>query len=203
MLIRHRGSVPQIDPTAFVAQTAVLAGRVTVGAKSRLLYGAVLNAEAGRIDVSEYCIISENAALRATAEAHEHALQLEDHVLVGPHAFLAGCCIQRCAYIATAVTVLYGAIIESGASIGVGAFVHAKTRVPREFFVPPGCIAIGDPIRVYTPTDPSVPAAIKALNFAETAFGITRPWEDRINRYLESIEVRVKKFEVHFGDQIV
>jgi carbonic anhydrase/acetyltransferase-like protein (isoleucine patch superfamily) len=48
MLIEHRGSVPQVDPSAYVAPTAVICGAVGIGPGARVLFGAVLTAETGR-----------------------------------------------------------------------------------------------------------------------------------------------------------
>jgi len=43
MIIRHRGISPQIDSSAYVAPTAVIAGNVRIGAKARVMFGAVIN----------------------------------------------------------------------------------------------------------------------------------------------------------------
>ena len=51
VLIEHRGSVPQVHPSAYVAPTAVLCGAVRIGPDARVLFGAVLTAEDGRISV--------------------------------------------------------------------------------------------------------------------------------------------------------
>ena len=40
MLIEHRGKEPSVDPSAYVAPTAVLCGDVRVGADARILFGA-------------------------------------------------------------------------------------------------------------------------------------------------------------------
>ena len=64
MLIEHAGRRPQVDDSAYVAPTAVLCGDVRVGAGSRILFGAVLTAETGSIEVGERCIVMENALVR-------------------------------------------------------------------------------------------------------------------------------------------
>ena len=46
MLVRNRGAEPVIDPSAFVAPTAVLVCRVSVGPEARVMYGSVLDSEA-------------------------------------------------------------------------------------------------------------------------------------------------------------
>jgi len=45
VLIEHRGAVPEIDPTAYIAPTAVICGAVRIGPGARVLFGAVLTAE--------------------------------------------------------------------------------------------------------------------------------------------------------------
>ena len=62
MLIEHRGRRPVVDPSATVAPTAVLSGDVRVGARSRILHGAVLTAEDGAIVVGEECVVMEHAS---------------------------------------------------------------------------------------------------------------------------------------------
>lgn len=205
MLIRHRGFVPVVDSSVFVAPNAVLVGRVSVGPRSRIMYGAILDSEGSRIEIGECTIICENAVVRATAlPGADHPMLIGDHVFIGPHATLLGCALEPCCYIATGVTVLHGAKIHSGAVVAVGALVHARTVLPSEFFVPPNTIAIGDPVKLYSPDQKEALAdAIKANGFAETAFGIDAGWENRTVRYKQATEVRSKEFESHFDDEIL
>ncbi len=205
MLIKHRGFEPVVDPSVFVAPTAVLVGRVAVGRDSRIMYGAVLDSEGSEVKIGECTIICENAVIRATAEGDkEHPVLIGDNVFIGPHATLLGCTVEPCSYIATGATVLQGAIIHSGAAVAVGALVHAKTVVPEGFFVPTNTIAIGDPVKIYSPDEKELLAeAIKSIGFARIAFGIEAKWEDRITRYKKATEVRSKEFGNHFDDIII
>ncbi len=205
MFIKHRGFEPVVDSSVFVAPTAVLVGRVRVGPRSRILYGAVLDSEGSRVEVDECTIICENAVLRATASGDvDHPVLIGDHVFISPHATLLGCTIESCSYIATGATVLQGATVHSGGVVAVGALVHANTVVPGEFFVPPNTIAIGDPIKLYSPDEKeALTHAIRSIGFAKVAFGVKAQWEDRISRYMQSTEVRSKEFEGHFDDIIL
>ena len=204
MFVRNRGADPAVDSAAFVAPTAVLVGRVSIGAGARVMYGAVLDSEGSRVEVGPTAIICENAVLRATAVGEEeHPVLLSDHVFVGPHATLLGCVVESACYVATGATVLQGARVESGAVVAVGALVHANTKVPSEFFVPPNTVAIGDPMEVYAPGDQGLPEAIKSANFARTAFGVQTAWEDRISRYKQTAEVRSQEFGSHLDDVVL
>lgn len=204
MLIRSRGNEPVIDSAAFVAPTAALVGRVTIGPRVRVMYGAVLDSEASRVEVDECAIVCENAVLRATAAGgSDLPVLVGDHAFVGPHVTLLGCVVEPACYVATGATVLHGARVGTGAVVAVGALVHANSVVPSEFFVPPNTIALGDPVRVYAPGDEELPEAIKAANFARTAFGVRTAWEDRVTRYRETTEVRSEEFGVHSGDVVL
>jgi carbonic anhydrase/acetyltransferase-like protein (isoleucine patch superfamily) len=203
MLIRHRGTAPRVDPTAYVAPNATLVGDVRVAAHARVMYGAVVDAEASRVEIGESTIVAENAVIRATGVTVA-PVGIADHVFVGPHATVLGAEIGSCAYLAAGVTVLHGARLGAGASVAVGALVHARTVLPEEFFVPPHTTAVGDPVTVYTPDQVTeVAEAIRAVGFADAAFGVRVAWEDRLTRYRAVAEVRSAEFKAHFEDEIV
>jgi len=204
VLVRHRGYVPSVDPAAYLAPSAEVIGRVTIGSRSRVMSGAVLDAEGSRIDVGQCTVVCEHAVLRATAVGdQEHPVTVDDHAFISPHATLLGCEVGPATYIATGATVLHGSRIEAGAVVAVAALVHGGTVLPSGFFLAPGMIAIGDPVTVYAPGDPALPEAIKAVGFAGRAFGVSTAWEDRVTRYREIAEVRSEEFGAHQGDEPV
>ena len=169
------------------------------------MYGSVLDVEGSEIKIGNCSIICENAVLRATAAGNKkYSVIVGDNVFISPQATLLGCQIQSNSYIATGATVLQGAVIQSGAAIAVGAFVHANTIIPPEVFIPPNNIAIGDPMKLYSPDDKEgLAEAIRSVEFAKTAFNIDAKWENRRERYKQATEVRSKEFKSHFDDEIV
>lgn len=191
-----------MDPSAYVAPSAELIGRVSVGPRARVMSGAVLDAEGSRIDVGECAIVCEHAVLRATAVGDDdHPVIVGDHAFVSPQVTLLGCRVEAATYVATGATVLHGARIEAGAVVAVGALVHGGAVLPSGFFLAPGMIAIGHPVATYAPGDPSLPEAIKGVGFAGRAFGVSTAWEDRIARYREIAEVRSEEFAAHADDE--
>jgi carbonic anhydrase/acetyltransferase-like protein (isoleucine patch superfamily) len=203
MLIRHRGVAPVVDPSAYIAPNATLVGDVRVGAHARVMYGAVLDAEGSRVEIGAYTIVSEQAVLRATAVTGA-AVELGDHVFVGPHATVLGARVGRCAYLAAGATVLQLADVGAGASVAVGALVHARSVLPDEFFVPPHTTAIGDPVEVFgSDRGEELAAAIARTGFADAAFGVRTEWADRINRYRAVAEVRSAEYAAHADDEVV
>lgn len=194
-----------VHETAYVAPNATLVGQVVVGPRARIMYGAVLDAEGSRVEVGEACVIAEHAVLRASAVGDEkRPVTLADHVFVGPHGTVLGCSVERCCYLAAQVTVLHGARLAPGASIAVGALVHARTVIPREFFVPPHTVAIGDPVRLLSPDQrDETAAAIRDTRFAAAAFGVMAAWEDREARYEAAADARVAEFGAHHHDEVL
>jgi carbonic anhydrase/acetyltransferase-like protein (isoleucine patch superfamily) len=148
MEIRHRDSVPSVDPEAYVAPTAVLSGQVRVGPGSCVLHGAVLSADGGPVDIGANCVIMEHAVLRGTPR---HPLTIGDHVLAGPHSYLTGCAVGDEVFIATGAMVFNGAQIGRASSVALGGAVHIGCVVPPQTRIPIGWVAVGDPAHLYPP----------------------------------------------------
>ena len=205
MLIKHRGFEPQFDSSVFVAPNATLIGKINIGHRSRVMYGAVIDSEGSEIEIGECSIICENAVIRATASGDvDHPVSIADHVFVSPQATLIGCTVESYSYIATGATVLQGATIRKGAIIAVGAFVHAKAAIPSEFFVPPNTIAIGDPVRIFSPDEKeTLVDAIRSIGFTKIAFDVEPQLHDRLSVMKKATEARSKEFESHFRDEIL
>ena len=85
LFVEHRLKAPQVSESAYIAPTAVLAGDVTVGPHSRVLFGTVITAEGGPVEIGQNCVIMENAVVRGVPG---HETRIGDEVLVGPHAHL-------------------------------------------------------------------------------------------------------------------
>lgn len=172
MLIEH-GTSPQIHETAYVAPTAVVCGDVVIGENSRILFGAVLVAEGGPVVVGSNCIIMENVVIRGTPK---FPVWIGDHVLVGPRAYLTGCTIEECAFIAAGATIFNGAHIGARVEVRINGVVHIKTVLPADASVPIGWVAVGDPAEILPPNEHDRIWAIQEpLNFPRTVFGLERP----------------------------
>jgi carbonic anhydrase/acetyltransferase-like protein (isoleucine patch superfamily) len=205
VLIKHRGIAPHIDPSAYVAPTATIVGDVNIGANTKVMFGAVINSEGSKISIGANAVISENAVIRATAEGNkDHPVNIGDNVFIGPHSTILGANLEPCTYIATGATIFQGAKISSGSVVTVGALVHANTVIPRDFFVPPNMIAVGEPVQLFSPDQrEEVGKAILAVGFAQVAFNIHAAGKSRAEIYSETASVRSKEYEAHFTDQIV
>ncbi|ALO09383.1 Carbonic anhydrase/acetyltransferase, isoleucine patch superfamily [Streptomyces venezuelae] len=175
MLIEHEGQAPSVHPTAYVAPTATLSGDVRVAAGCRILFGAVLTAEGGPVELGEGCIVMENAVLRGT---HRDPLTLGRHVMVGPMSSLAGCTVEDEVFLATGSRVFNGARIGTRSEVRINGIVHLRTVLPADATVPIGWVAVGDPARILPPNDHGeIWKVQRALDFPGYVFGLDRPAE--------------------------
>lgn len=197
MLIEHEGKRPTVAESAYVAPTAVVCGDVTVGPDARILFGAVLTAEGGSIEVGARCIVMENALIRGRSG---HATRLGDNVLVGPHAHLNGVVAEDDVFVATGASAFPGAVIGRGCEVRINAVVHVNTVLAAETVVPIGWIAVGDPAELFSPDRHEELWAIqRSLDFPGTTFGI-----DRDEATMERITtLYAERFGRHRGDRIV
>ncbi|PSR30612.1 MAG: transferase [Sulfobacillus benefaciens] len=202
MRVKHRENVPQIDPTAWIAPNAVVSGRVVVGPRSRILYGAVLTAE-GRAElrVGRDCVIMEQAVLRASGR---FSLTVGDSTLIGPHAYLSGCTIGPSCFIATGAMVFNGSSLGEGSTVALGGIVHIGTTMPRDSWIPIGHIAVGHPGEVFSPDQSTaIHEKIGRTGFPTYVFGLQSEGRHRgeINREIACQYSRA--LQAHQHDEIL
>ncbi len=196
MLIEHRGSVPEVHPSAYVAPTAVICGAVRIGPDARVLFGAVLTAEDGQISVGARSVVMENAVIRGRAR---HPVVIGDDVLVGPHAHVNGARVGAGCFLATGVSLFPGCVAGPGSEVRIGGVVHVNTVLPPGTIVPIGWVAVGDPARIYPPGQHEQIWSIQeSLDFPGTVYGVTRetPAIERMSR-------QSAWFAAHLGDRIL
>lgn len=170
MLVEHDGKKPVIAESAVIAPTAVISGDVHIGADTVVLAGAVLTAQGASVYIGESCIIMEHAAVRG---AGKHRTTLGNYVLVGPHSHISGATISDRVFIATGASVFNGAILAVGTVVTINAVVHIGARCTAGMLVPIGHIAIGDPVRIVSPSEaPSIHQELAAQGFTKMVFGL-------------------------------
>jgi len=172
MLFEHRGKRPEVDPSAWVAPTAVLCGEVRVAAGARVLWNAVLSAEDGRVELGERSVVMEHALVRGRAKT---PALIADDVLIGPHAHVNGATVEQEAFIATGAALFPGARVGARAEVRIHGVVQVNSRLPDEGLVPIGWVAVGDPAEVLPPDrHDDIWAIQETLDFPGTVYGEPR-----------------------------
>jgi gamma-carbonic anhydrase len=172
MLIEHNGESPKIASTAYVAPNAVVSGAVTIGEESRILFGAVLTADGGAVEIGHHTVVMEHALIRGRAG---HPTRISDHVLVGPFAHVNGATIEESAFIATGASVFPGARIGPRAEVRINGVVHVNSTLAVGAIVPIGWVAVGDPAQLFPPqAHDQIWAIQEKLDFPGTVLGVPR-----------------------------
>ena len=161
-----------IDRTAWLAPTAVATGDVSIGPGSRVLHGAVLNADQGAITLGENVLVMETAVLRGRPG---HPLVIGDAVLIGPQSHLNGARIEDEVFVATGVSVFPGAVVGARSELRINSVLHVNSTLPAEAVVPIGWIAAGRPAQLFPPDQHEALWAVQQpLDAPGTMYGVAR-----------------------------
>lgn len=139
MTVSFEGHLPQVHPTAKVAENATLVGSVTLGPNTSVWYGAVIRGDEAPISIGENTNIQDNATVHASPNFPAY---VGSNVTVGHNAVVHGCTVEDGCLIGM------GAILLNGCVIGAGSMVAAGALVPQNKVIPPGSLVMGAPAKV-------------------------------------------------------
>lgn len=138
MIIQHL-SRPSIDPSAFVAETAVVAGSVRLEEEASVWYGAVLRGDEATITVARKANVQDNAVVHSD---RGEDVVIGEGVTVGHGAIIHGCTIGKYSMIGM------GAIILSNAKVGEHCIIGAGAVVKEKDVIPDGSMVVGVPGKI-------------------------------------------------------
>lgn len=133
------GVRPEVAPSAFIAPTASLVGRVRIEDDAVVMFGAVLRADRDAI------VLGPGSNLQDTAVVHcdpGSPATIGRNVSIGHGAVVHGCTVGDDCLIGMNATVLNGAVIGAGSLVAGGAVVLEGTEVP------PRSLVAGVPAKV-------------------------------------------------------
>jgi len=162
--------MPSIAESAWVAETAVVRGNVTLGENASVWFGAVLRGDEAPISVGENSNVQDGAVLHVSAG---NPCIVGNNVTIGHRAIVHGCTV------ADGVLIGMGAVVLDKAHIGEGALVAAGAVVSPGMQVPPGMLVLGVPARIFGPLTPSQ----KRLGSTASSNYVLRKEEYRSGKY--------------------
>jgi carbonic anhydrase/acetyltransferase-like protein (isoleucine patch superfamily) len=133
-----------VDDTAFVANTATLAGRVVAGAEASIWYACVLDATDGEIVIGDRSNVQDGSRLRCVPGGR---IALGADSTISHNVTLADCTIGDHSLIGIGSAIAAGTVVEDDVFLAAGA-----TTTPGQVLAS-GKLWGGQPARVLAPLD--------------------------------------------------
>jgi gamma-carbonic anhydrase len=159
MIKSFKGITPQVDSSAFIAETAAVIGDVQIGQQSSIWYSCVLRGDVNYIRIGDRTNIQDLSMLHVThcegADDPGAPLIIGSDVTVGHSVTLHGCTLMDGCFIGMQAMVMDKAVIGEGALVGARALVTEGTQVT------PHTLWIGAPARYKRDLTPEEVAWLK------------------------------------------
>jgi carbonic anhydrase/acetyltransferase-like protein (isoleucine patch superfamily) len=129
LIVPHRGFVPRVDPTAFIAANATLVGDVEIAANANIWFGVILRGDGPGIRIGENSNLQDGTVVHVAKRGLMTVVGR--NVTIGHMVLLHACEVQDGAFVGMHSTVLDGAVIESEAMVAAGALIPPGKIVRR------------------------------------------------------------------------
>ena len=131
-------ATPVIDPSAFIAPTAVLYGQIEIDRLAVVMFGTVIRAELDRVHIGAETNIQDQCVLHVDTG---YPIELGERVTVGHAAVVHG------ATVGSHCLVGIGSRVLNGATMGEGSWLAAGSLLAEGKTIPPWTLAMGTPAR--------------------------------------------------------
>ncbi len=138
MIKKFMDFTPEFGDNCYVAENAVVMGKVTAGNNVGIWYGASVRGDMAPVSIGDGTNIQEGAVVHVTLKE----TKIGKGVTVGHGAIVHGCTVGDNTLIGMGAIILDDAVIGSDCIIGAGALVTSRTVVPD------GSMVIGSPASV-------------------------------------------------------
>ena len=120
-LIKYKDHYPKIDPAAFIAAGAVIAGDVTIAQNASIWFNSVLRGDVAPITVGACTNIQDGTVVHTSR--FDGPTFIGKNITIGHLALIHACTIKDNAFIGMQSTIMDKAIIEEYAFIAAGSLV--------------------------------------------------------------------------------
>lgn len=118
---------PEIDASAYVADSANVIGKVTLEANASVWFGVTLRGDNERITIGANSNVQDGATMHTDMG---YPLTVGNNVSIGHQAMLHGCTVGDGSLIGIQAVILNGAKIGKGCLVGAGALVTEGKEFP-------------------------------------------------------------------------
>ncbi|GAV19791.1 UDP-3-O-(3-hydroxymyristoyl)glucosamine N-acyltransferase [Mariprofundus micogutta] len=115
---------PEIDESAFIAESADVMGRVKIGADSSIWYQSVLRGDVHDIEIGERSNIQDHSILHTSTNVSPCIVG--NDVTIGHGVILHGCEVQDFCLVGMGSIIMDQAVLEEGCFLAAGSLVTER-----------------------------------------------------------------------------
>lgn len=138
-ILPFEGQLPRIDPTAYIAESAVIIGKVTIGANANIWPNAVIRGDENSITIGNNVSIQDNCTIHTEPD---QPVTIGDNTLIGHNT------IVHCQTIGKGCLIGMGSILMNYTTVGDETIIGAGTVVTQHKTIPPHSMVYGTPFRI-------------------------------------------------------
>ena len=140
---------PTIDTTAYVDESALVIGKVSIGADASLWPNVVARGDVNTISIGARTNIQDGTILHVNHDSEYDPggsiVTIGADVTVGHRAILHGCAVEDGCLVGMAATIMDGAVLRSGVLLAAGSLVPPGKELEG------GYLWVGSPVRQARP----------------------------------------------------
>lgn len=158
MIRKFKDTVPSIDPSAYVDESAQVIGDVHIGAESSVWMNVVIRGDVNHIRIGKRTNIQDLTMVHVMRETHPTIIG--DEVTIGHSAVIHGCTIEDRVLVGMQAMLLNGVHVGQDSIIAAGTLLTEGTRIPA------GSLVMGRPGKVKRPLNEAELAEVRRLSQA-------------------------------------
>ena len=134
-LLPYRSIYPVISDKAFVASSADVIGKVTIGEYANIWYQCVIRGDVSSINIGKYTNIQDGTVIHVDKNESDQdntgATVIGDRVTIGHNCLIHACRIEDESFVGMSSTVMSNAVIEKHGMLAAGSLLTENKIVPR------------------------------------------------------------------------
>jgi len=127
-ILNYKDISPKLDRDVWIADNAVVAGDIEIGAESSIWFGVQMRGDVHEIRIGKRTNIQDNAVVHVTRGVS--GTYIGDEVTIGHAAVIHAATIKDRCLIGMGAIILDEVVVEEGAMVAAGAVVPPRKTVP-------------------------------------------------------------------------
>lgn len=127
LILPYKDKTPQIHPSAFIAENAVIIGDVVIGAESSVWFGCVIRGDVNNVIIGERTNIQDGTVIHVSSTTQ--GTYIGNDVTVGHMALIHACTIGNKVLVGMKACIMDDTKVEDEVIIGAGALVTTKKHI--------------------------------------------------------------------------